>query len=186
MNNKDLTLDLFKYFSRFIERKVLKKIFVVESDSQRPGYNEVVTELLAENNNMSEDRITNYVFSMNEDFVRDKLRNNTDIILYVEYGAISYQPNVMNGTREKLAVYIAFPYSMTNNDNLNETLLMNEAYRILTRILNRMEKDQKHEGFCPTKTLINFPAEIVPIDSFSFYDHSGWMAIFDYSSTDII
>lgn len=186
MNTKDLTLDLFKYFAKFVSREVLKKIFVVGPDTQRPGYSETVAELLASDDSAAEKRITNYVFSTNEDFVVDKLRNNSDIILYVEYGTLSYQPNMMNGTREKLAVYIAFPYSMTNNDNLNEALLMNEALSILTCLLNMMEKDQKHEDFCPTKTLINFPAEIVPIDSFRFYDHTGWMAIFDYSETNLI
>jgi hypothetical protein len=92
----------------------------------------------------------------------------------------------MHGVKEKLGLHVACPYSASNNDNLNEMLLMNKMHGILCSILDQMEKDQNDLNFCGNTELITFPAEIVAIDPPLFYDRTGWMAIFDYSTTNIL
>lgn len=180
----ELHLTLFKYFAKFVPKDALRKILSNPDYSQRPGYAEVTADVLSAPGTSVIDKISNYVFSMNEKFVSDKIRNNDKIILFVEYGAVSYNPVVPLGIRQKLAVYVAFPISIANNDNLNETLLMTETFDILTSILDKMEADQEDIDFCGNTKLIDFPAEIFPVESTLFYDHSGWMAIFDYSETN--
>ncbi|MDR1883746.1 MAG: hypothetical protein LBR26_13320 [Prevotella sp.] len=182
----ELHLTLFKYFAGFVKKQALRNILANPGYSQRPGYAEVAADILNAPDTAVIDRISNYVFSMNEKYVSDHIRNNKDIILYVEYGALSYNPVIRLGVKQKLAVYVAYPCSIANNDNLNETLLMAETFEILTGILDRMEADQSDLGFCGNTRLINFPSEIFPIEESLFYGHSGWMAIFDYEKTNLI
>ena len=184
--NLELIIRLFKYYAQFVPKKALEKIFVVSEDSQPAGYAEAMAEMLnAPDNNVFPD-ISSYIFSMNEKFVSDKIKNNSDIILFVEYGAISFNPKVAMGTSQKLAVYVAFPLTMANNDNMKEALIMEQTLDILTSIIGKMETDQSTLDFCGNSKLIDFPAEIYPIESYDFYDHSGWMAIFDYEQTDLL
>lgn len=180
----ELHLTLFKYFAKFVPKDALRKILSNPDYSQRPGYAEIAADVLNAPDTDVIDKISNYIFSMNEKFVSDRIRNNDKIILFVEYGAASYNPVVPLGIRQKLAVYVVFPLTIANNDNLNETLLMTETFDILTSILDRMEADQEDLDFCGNTKLIDFPAEIFPIESALFYEHSGWIAIFDYSETN--
>jgi len=182
---KELHLNLFKYFALFVKKEALQGILANPDGSRRPGYAEIVAEMLNSPDTKVIPGISNYVFSMNEKFVSDKIRGNDNIVLYVEYGALSYNPVVRLGTKQKLAVYVAYPYSIANNDNLNETLLASETFDALTAILDTMEADQGALDFCGNTKLINFPAEIFPIEESLFYGHSGWMAIFDYEETNL-
>ena len=184
--NIDAVLTLFRYYAKFVPKEALEKIFVLTGSSGVPGYDETAAEML----NLPDDDvisdISSYIYSINEKFVSDKIRNNEKIILYVEYGAISYDPTRPKGTSQKLAVYVAFPLSMANNDNLKESLLMEKTLDILATILNKMETDQSDLDFCGNTKLIEFPAEIYPIESYAFYDHTGWMAMLDYETTNMI
>lgn len=185
MNNQEILLQLFKYYAKFIPKNVLEKMFV-KSNKKVPGYNETVAEILGAPDDYVIPEIDAYVFSANEGFLSKKIKNSNKTILYVEYGALSYTPNATHGVKEKLGLHIAHPYSASNNDNLSETLLMNEMHGILCSILDRMEKDQNNLDFCGDTKLIEFPAEIVAIDPPLFFDRTGWMAIFDYSTTNLL
>lgn len=185
MNNQQILIQLFKYFAQFVPKDVLKKMFVKSKDQQE-GYNEVASEVLAAPDDLVISGIDGYIFSANEKFLAQKIKNSHKTVLYVEYGAFSYTPNTMHGVKEKLAVHVAYPYSGTNNDNLNEMLIMNRMHDILCSILDRMETDQNDLNFCGDTNLIEFPAEIVAIDPPLFHDRTGWMAIFDYSTTNIL
>lgn len=183
--NQEILVTLFKYFACFVPKPVLKKMFV-KSGRQMPGYAEIAAEVLATPGDRVIQDIDAFVFSANEDFLTKKMKNQKGTVLYIEYGAFSYSPNRELGVKEKLALHVAYPYSATNNDNLNEMLIMDRMYRILTSILDRMEADQNTLGFCGNSKLIEFPAEIVAIDPALFYNRTGWMGIFDYSATNIV
>lgn len=181
----DIIVTLFKYFSKFVKKEILQAMLVNSEGSQQPGYAEIEAEILNQPDDFVIDDIDMFVFSTNEKFVSDRMKNVDKISLFVEYGAFAYDPTKPLGVRQKLAVHVAFPYSMANNDNLNETLLMNRMHNVLCTVLDQMEADQTDLEFCGTRELINFPAEIVPIEPMLFYDRSGWMAIFDHSVTNM-
>lgn len=181
----DIIITLFKYFSKFVSKDILQAMLVNPEGSQQPGYVEIEAEILNQPDDYIIDDIEMFVFSTNEKFVSDRMKNVEKISLFVEYGALAYNPTSPLGVRQKLAVHVAFPYSMANNDNLNETLLMNRMHNVLCTILDQMETDQTDLEFCGTRELIKFPAEIVPIEPMLFYDRSGWMAIFDHSVTKV-
>lgn len=183
--NEEILIRLFKYFAQFVPKPVLRKMFI-KSGRQMPGYAEIAAEVL----NTPDDRVIQgidaFIFSANEAFLSKKMKNQKGTVLYIEYGAFSYSPNLTHGVKEKLALHVAYPYSATNNDNLNEMLIMDKMYKVLTSILDRMEKDQNSLHFCGNSQLIEFPAEVVAIDPPVFYNRTGWMAIFDYSTTNIV
>lgn len=185
MNQSDVLISLFKYFAQFVPKRVLEKSFV-KPKNKESGYDEVKVEVLSTSEDLIIPDIDAFVFSANEDFVSDKVKNSNGIVLYIEYGAFTYTPNIHQGVKEKLAIHVAYPYNMKNSDNLNESLMMNRMHNILCSILDRMEKDQNSLDFCGNKTLIDFPAEIVAIAPSLFYDRTGWMAIFDNSSTNVL
>ncbi|MDU1892840.1 MAG: hypothetical protein E6767_19340 [Dysgonomonas sp.] len=183
--NPEVLITLFKYYAQFVPKPVLKKMFV-KSRKRLAGYGEISAEVLAAPGELIIPDIDAFIFSANEDFLTKKMKNTKGTVLYVEYGAFSYSPNKSLGVREKLALHVAYPYSATNNDNLNEMLLMDKMYKVLTSILDQMEKDQRSENFCGNSKLIEFPAEVVVIDPAMFHGRTGWMAIFDYSTTNIV
>lgn len=183
--NQDILITLFKYFAQFVPKPVLKKMFV-KTRKQLAGYTEISAEVLAAPDSLIIPDLDAFIFSANEDFLTKKLKNAKGTVLYVEYGAFSYTPNTSLGVKEKLALHVAYPYSATNNDNLNEMLIMDRMYKVLTSILNQMEKDQNSLNFCGNTKLIEFPAEVVAIDPPLFHNRTGWMAIFDYSTTNIV
>ena len=180
MNQYDILLELFKYFAKFVPLDVRKKQF---KNGKQPGYAEIKADILALPDTFVIPDISAYVISANEEFVLEKVKNSSGVVLYVEYGAVSYNPTIANGISETLALHVAMPYNMKNSDNLNETLLMNKTLNILSQILDQMKQDQLQHDFCGTRELISFPADIVPINSKLFSDRSGWMAIFDHITT---
>ncbi|MCD7898525.1 MAG: hypothetical protein LUH22_01215 [Bacteroides sp.] len=185
MNEQDVLIELLKYFSAFVPKEVLKKTFVKKKGAA-PGYEQLVTEMMSAPDDLVIAGIDNFVFSSNEAFLSQQIKNTEGIALYVEYGAFSYTPNQRNGIKEKLAIHVAAPYNEKDNDNLSETLLMNRMHNILCNILNRMEKDQNGLDFCSSSQLIVFPAEIVAIEPKLFYERAGWMAIFNNSLTNLL
>lgn len=183
--NQEILITLFKYYAKFVPKPVLRDMFR-KSSGQIPGYDEIAAEILAAADTHVIPDIDAFIFSANEGFLSKKIKNSKKTVLYVEYGAFTYNPNRMHGLKEKLGLHVAHPYSATNNDNLNEMLIMDKMYKILTSILDQMEKDQNALNFCGNTRLIEYPAEVVAIDPPLFYDRTGWMAIFDYSTTNIV
>lgn len=183
--NQEILLNLFKYFAKFVPKEVLKSMFV-KSKNNEPGYDELLAEILAlPDTNVISD-IDCYIFSSNEEFLKQKIPTSKGTLLYIEYGAVSYAPNEKHGTKTKLGLHVACPYNAKNNDNPNELFKMDRQQRILFSILDCMERDQNSLEFCGDSQLINFPAEIVAIEPKLFCERSGWMGIFDYSSTNIL
>jgi len=178
----DLILSLFKYFAGFVSKPELAKIFIQPGSSRRPGYSQVETEVMTSGNERVIPELEKYIFSINENFVSEKIKNAKSFILFVEYGKISYDPERMDGVQQSLAVSVAHPFSDNNNDNPNEAILMNRCLELLTDILRRMQSDQNELDFCGGE-LVRFPVEIQPVEPAAFYGCGGWTAIFNNSYT---
>lgn len=185
MNQLDIIVTLLKYFCKFVKKDVREKMFVTPEGSRQIGYEELEAEIMSIPEDLVIEDLDLFVLSANEKTVSDRIRNASKTSLYIEYGAFSYNPTAIEGVREKLAIHVAYPYTIANNDMINENLLMNRMHNILCSILDQMEKDQTDLDFCGNRKLIDFPAEIVAIDPPLFYDRAGWMAIFDSTETNL-
>lgn len=179
----DVIISLFRYFSAYVPKSVLSELFRLPDISREPGYDEFVAEVLSTPDDKVIPSINTFVCSANRKYVSDKIKNSDGIVLFVEYGSVLFNPGVTDGVKQKLAVTVCREYNVSNNDNLNEALLMNECGNILSEILQQMQTDQENEDVCGLSNLIVFPADILPVDSDVFFDRSGWTALFDNQNT---
>ena len=187
MNDLDLIIKLFRYYSRFVPANVLKEMLIQPEHSRLPGYSEIEAEILSiTEQNVCIPEIEKFVFSINEKFISERIKNSKGIILFVEYGAISADFEKSNGVREAIAITVAHNFSDSNNDNLNEVLLMNRCLDILMSILKQMITDQGKLDFCPSEELITMPVDIQAVDPSMFYGCGGWSAMFKNSTTILL
>jgi hypothetical protein len=173
--SQDITLRLFKYFAQFVPKAVLTDLLVQPEHSSEAGYAEVKAELMLPSERIINE-ITTYICSSNPDFVADKVRNAPGIILFVEYGNINTNPASEYGVQKSVAITIAHEFNRSNNDNLNEALLMNNCNNLLNHLLITLEYDQNYNNGCGVIGQMEFPAQVAPIDPESFYGRVGWTA----------
>lgn len=185
MNNPDYIINLFRYFSKFVPKEILRDMFRLPAGTQNAGYAEFSADVLAQPDDNVIADIGAFVLSANRKYVSDRVKNSKGIILFVEYGSISYDPGTTGGVKERIAVTVCSEFGFQNNDNLNEALLMNRTNNILTSILRQMDADQNELEACGLGKLINFPAEVLPVDSENFFDNSGWTALFENEKTQL-
>jgi hypothetical protein len=185
--NEDLIIKLFRYFSRFVPATVLKEIMIQPKQSRFPGYSEIEAEILsAQTVDVRIPEIKKFVLSINEKFISERIKNASGIILFVEYRDFIADFSRANGVKETVAVTVAQGFSDSNNDNLNEALLMNRCLNILMQILRQMIADQEQPDFCPSIELIAMPVEILPVDPTLFYGCGGWCAMLQNSTTIVL
>ena len=160
--SEDLIIKLFRYFSRFVPVSVLKETMIQPERSRLPGYSEIQAEILTDPELKTRiPEIEKFVFSINEKFVSERIKNSKGIMLVVEYGHFSADFKRANGVNELIDVYVVHNLSDSNSDNLNEVILMNRCLDILLSILKQMISDQGQLDFCPSIELITMPVDII-------------------------
>jgi len=184
--NEDLIIKLFRYFSRFAPLGVLKEMMIQPDRSQMQGYAEIQAEALSNPSPVRIPDIEKFIFSINEKFVSERIKNSKGIILFVEYGNIIADFRQANGVKQSLAVTVAHNFSDANNDNLNEVVLMNRCLDILLSILQQMFADMGQLDFCPSDELITVPIDIQVVDPATFYGCGGWCAMFQNAATIVV
>ena len=178
----DLIIDLFRYFSKFVPKSVLDKIFAQPSHSRLAGYDEVRTDVLAVPDTQVLAEFDTFVVSVNENFVSERIKNSAGYILFVEYGEFSIDHSVPEGVKEWISVAVARNFSDSNNDSVNELLLMNKCFVLLDNILQAMFAEQNELEFCDG-SLAAMPVTIQPIEPAMFYGCAGWVAKFKKINT---
>ena len=186
--NEDLIIKLFRYFARFVPADVLKETMVQPERSRLAGYAEIQSEILADvaRGDVRIPQIEKFVFSINEKFVSEKIKNSKGFILFVEYGNISASFKQASGVKQSIAVTVAHNFSDTNNDNLNEVLMMNRCLEMLMLIIRQMFADMGQLDFCSSMELITTQVDIQVVDPTMFYGCGGWCAIFQNSQTILL
>ncbi|GAB1358668.1 hypothetical protein MASR1M31_04470 [Porphyromonadaceae bacterium] len=167
---------LFKYFAKFIPKDVLTKSFIQPKSSLIPQYNEISSYVLSLPDDDVINDLTWFVLSANERMVSERVRNNNGYTLFVEYGKITIDSESLSSTHQHVAITVAHPLSDSNKDNLSEILILDRCLSILQSILFTMHKNQEELEFCPSKTLIDYPVTVTPIDPSSFYGCGGFVA----------
>jgi hypothetical protein len=179
MTDQDYIIQLYKYYSKFVSKQVLTDTFSQNEESKNAGYDELKAEMLSQPDTTVIDQVATFVVSTNNEFVEDRVRNSKGIILFVEYGSFNFNPIITGGVTEAIGISVCMEYSISNNDNLNEALIMNKCNNILNAILVQMQADQSELDSCSPNGLIKFPAKIHAIDPKAFFGRIGWTAIFD-------
>jgi hypothetical protein len=179
-----LIIELYKYFSQFVPKDVVNKMFIQPNETKNLGYSEVKAEILAKPDTARIADIDTFVVSINENYVSQRMKNSNGFVLFVEYGDITLDPTTAKGTKQTLSITVAHAFPQNNNDNLNEVLIMNRCLSILNQIIEKMNEDQTNGDFCANMDLIIFPAELQPLDPTIFFGRGGWAATFKNSITN--
>lgn len=180
----DYIINIFQYYSKFVSKPVLSKLFIQGDETKNSGYDELMSDMLTQPDIFVIPDIETFICSANPKFVANSIPNSKGITLFVEYGKFSFNPLTTDGVTEGLSITICHDYSISNNDMVNEALLMNDCNNILNGILLRMKEDQELLENCGLR-LITFPADIFPIDPKQFFDRSGWVAQFENNNSVI-
>jgi hypothetical protein len=187
--NPDLIVKLFRYFARFVPEKALREMLIQPDISRFPGYSETEAEILDPVDPVGNVRIPvieKYIFSINENFVSERIKNAKGFILFVEYGIISADFKVANGLSQALSLTLVHPFSDANHDNLQETLLMNRCLGLLMQILRQLLADEDQLDFCADLGLLDMPVEIQPVDPVRCFGAGGWTAMLTASQTVLL
>jgi len=179
MANQDYIIDLYKYYSKFVPKQILTDTFKQTNETKNSGYDELVAEMLSQPDTSVINQVETFVVSTNNDFVADRISNSKGITLLVEYGSFDFNPIITGGITEAIGISVCMEYNMSNNDNLNEALIMNRCNNMLNAILEQMNADQSELESCSPFSLIKFPAKIHAIEAKSFFGRIGWTALFD-------
>lgn len=174
----DFLRDLFIYFARFIPKKVLIDSAVQLKNSRPKGYDELIAELKA----LPDDRIIpdidTFVFSINEKYLSDKIKQNKDTVLFVEYSNISVPEGNVKDISQNIYITVAGEITISNNDMYAENLKMIKYLNILSKIIGYMDEDQRENNWCSSRKIIVYPANIQVVDPRMFYDRGGWSVEF--------
>ncbi|HCC51111.1 MAG TPA: hypothetical protein DEQ30_02905 [Porphyromonadaceae bacterium] len=178
----DLIIELFKYYAKFVPKDVLKKIFVQPASSRFPGYDEIRTEIMSLPDGQVLPDFDTFVVSLNDNFVSERMKGSKEFVLFVEYGSFSVDHSITEGAKENLAVAVVRKFSDSNSDNVNEIIHMNKCFVLLDTILGAMGDEQNTLDFCDG-SLVEFPAELYPVDPALFHGCGGWVAKFKKVNT---
>jgi len=180
--SNELIINLFRYYAKFAPKSVLEKLFIQPAASRFTGYDQLHAEAMALPAANELPDLDTFIVSINENFLSERIKNASKFILFVEYGAFSLDYTVPEGVTEQIAVSVAHNFSDTNNDSVNELLLMNKCFELLDTILQTMVADQNELDFCDG-SLADPPIKVQAIDPASFYGCGGWVAIFKKTNT---
>lgn len=172
-------IDLITYYAKFVPKTVIEAMFVSGKDEF--GYNDLKTSLMALPNTHVIPEIKRFIFSPNSKYVLDAIRSTPDFILFIEYDKISFAPIQDRATQQRFGLSIIHEWDMNSDDNPNELLIMDQCKAMLERILWQMFNDTKAGCI----NLIDFPCDIIPIESELLANRIGWTALFGNSNTSL-
>lgn len=168
--------DIIKYYAQFVSDETIGKL--VKSANKTPEYLELLQSIQSGDQTNHISSIDNFIVSIDEKRVADQMRNSKGRILFVEYGGITMHGDVVQKANIDIAISVASNCTVSTSDMFSEALIMEENLRILNKIIDQMALDASTSSCLKH---ITFPATIMPIQSKSFYDNIGWVAMFKRS-----
>ena len=169
-------IDIMLLFARYTSTSARDELSKQPTNSQKDGYTELMEQILSIKQVPNID-IDNYIFSVNEKTLSDRIKGLKGTVLFVECGSINLTSP--HETLLNLAITVSSELTSANNDLINETLAMQSNLATLTDILQHLEQEQSTNlDFCPALSNINFPASIHPVQAKNYFDHCGWVAMF--------
>ena len=177
MLNTQYIRSLMTYFAGFVSADAINKLGKLPKNARLTGYDLLISEL-QEVPKKADTEISNYIFSINEKYLSDNVKTMSGKLLFVEYGNITLRGQVVTSSEVELAITVASEFTISNNDIINEALMMENNLATLNTILETMQQEQESLEACPAIKLLEFPATIIPVSPSTFFDHGGWCAMF--------
>lgn len=172
--------DTFIYFSQFVPTKALEAVFRLPSGEEHTQLQQQVLQAPSDNR-LS--KIEDFLFSINQEGVQQRLSNIKGVFLFVDYSTVTSSVDRVDvkTDRFRISVTVARPRPK-DQDQATEMIWQDAMLDILSQIRRKMRADesQPHMGW------ISFPTTIQPFHAPGLGNSMGWSMEFDITGTDIV
>jgi hypothetical protein len=175
--------DILKFFARFPAAKAIDGMFTANLPAF-PAHAELYAALKTASTEMIP-AIEKFIFSQNEDEIRQVVDKTDGYLMMVEYGPIRVSsPNAV-GVRESgfgLSVIVAHHLHTRKYDTASEAIIMDQCLAYLKQIFTEMKRVDDDENSCPLTNWTRNQADFAPIEPMALYQAIGWNLSITYST----
>lgn len=177
-----LIKDIFKYFAAFVPVDVLRRTFQLSSGAD---YNAFKTEVLQEESDHRLQGITDFIFGIDADMIRQRITSVHGPYLFVEYSRVTstiHRKVDRKDDRFHVAVSVAVPQP-DNYDLVGSALDQDKTLTLISAIRRHMRDDDD-----PQRGIewMDFPATLSVWSSKELSNSHGWVMEFDILGVDIV
>lgn len=174
--------DIFKYFSAFVPVDILERTFQLSSGA---AYDAFKTEVLQEESDHRLTGITDFIFGIDADMIRQRITSVHGPYLFVEYNRITSTITSKvdrKDDRFHVALSVAAPHP-DNYDLVGSALDQDTTLALISAIRRHMRDDDD-----PQRGIqwMEFPATLSVWSSKELANSHGWSMEFDILGVDII
>lgn len=171
----------FRYFTQFVPVAALEAAFRLPSGDDHQ-------ELFRDLTKMSPERrhpdIEDFLFSISQDGVQQRIANIKGVFLFVDYSSITSSVDRVDvkTDRFRVAITVARPRPK-EQDQATEMIWQDKMLDIISDIRKAMRDD------CDTDAStwwLSFPTTIQPFHAPGLQNSMGWTMEFDITGTDIV
>lgn len=172
------------YYAKFPAKAGVLKNFK-RQDKIMPGYEELRTSVQALPEESLIPAIEDFIFSTNENIIKESISNIKSYFLMFQYGIIRSPAVNRAGARDTVfssSLIVAKPISRNATDNVEEAIYLNQCLQYIVQIANQMRTDNK-TLFCHADRFQESNIDISPIEPALLYGCTGWVMTFNRNKT---
>ena len=171
----------FRYFTQFVPVAALEAAFRLPSGDDHEDLFRELTEMSPERRIGD---IEDFVFSISQEGVAQRIANIKGVFLFVDYSSITSSIDKVDvkTDRFRVAITVARPRPK-DQDQATEMIWQDKMLDIISRIRTVMRED---DAAAPSIWWISFPTTIQPFHAPGLQNCMGWTMEFDITGTDIV
>ena len=168
--------DIFLYFAKFPKKGGVLELFNQDESEFYPDYAPLKAEIEALETHSLVPALKEFVFGVNEDSEKKRIKELDGPYLFIDYGHIMTTENQYQVQTDEMLISltVAIPHKIESQDIVEQVLMADDALKMLLEIRSLMEADSK----CPFVRHITFPTEITPFFARELSDSTGWTMVF--------
>lgn len=175
--------DTFCYFTRFVPVAALEAVFRLPSGDE---HSELMKRTLGDfrEDPRRIDGIKDFIFSISQEGVQQRIANIKGVFLFIDYSSISSTVDRVDvkTDRFRVSITVACP-RQKDQDQATEMIWQDRMLDIISRIRRTMREDT---GSAPSLWWLTFPTTIQPFHAPGLQNTMGWTMEFDITGTDIV
>ena len=179
-------LDTIKYFAKFPKREGILKCFSGNGADleEYTDFKNFITNL--EGNGLMPE-IEDFVISINEKEVGNRVKNINGYFLFIEYAGINGSP--LNEAKNRsidfqLAIMVAHHWNRSALDSMSEAIIMDNCLNYLVQISKTMQLDDKL--ICANRRLMDGAIRFQPVEPELLYQSIGWELSFKKTINNLL
>ena len=176
--NATLIADTFAYFAKYPLLAGVLKNFVKNSSPYFTGYDTLKQTATNLTPNSIIPGITDYVFGVDENIVKNRIEQINGIYLFVDYGNLNSsltEPQKTEVGELIIAVTVARKTPPNDLDSIESILLADKTLEYITTIKDTMKHESQRSIFL--KNMV-FPVDISPWFARELFNSCGWTMSF--------